>query len=265
MRPAHHRGMTSARANSLAEPSGGAPSQPSTFSLRSANTPGVARTPAQAQAKPTGQGVQASVSCLTSRRAQAAMRADASSQRATTGHLATASALKHARGDANAVVAEREKRRADHEAVTEQYEVSFENPSVNRSAGDETARTKHLVELIAHELQADADHVPLAATSLGDGVTPLPSMRGASAANAKTQAAVELIEKIDTLIRSQRPVMAMTLRSALAARVEIERTGPREVAIRLVGRDGPPHADDVSRIRDELKVRGLKVSSLSVA
>ncbi|MBL8914131.1 MAG: hypothetical protein JNM17_25730 [Archangium sp.] len=77
--------------------------------------------------------------------------------------------------------------------------------------------------------------------------------------------AVALIEKIETFVRSQRPGLALTLNNSLGASVEIERIGPREIALKLVGHMGPPSADAVSRIRDELRARGLKVGALSVA
>lgn len=77
--------------------------------------------------------------------------------------------------------------------------------------------------------------------------------------------ATALIEKIELFVRSQRPGLALTLNNSLGARVEIERIGPKEIALKLVGHHGPPTADAVSRIRDELRARGLKVGALSVA
>jgi hypothetical protein len=82
----------------------------------------------------------------------------------------------------------------------------------------------------------------------------------------KAAQAVALIEKIELFVKStQRPAIALTLNNALGARVEIERVGPREVSLKLVGQHGPPSPDAVSRIREELQARGLKVSALSVA
>ena len=41
---------------------------------------------------------------------------------------------------------------------------------------------------------------------------------------------------------------------------------PKEVALKMVGEHGvPPNAEDLGRIREEMKARGLKVGALSVA
>ena len=82
----------------------------------------------------------------------------------------------------------------------------------------------------------------------------------------KAAQAVELIERIETFIKdSRRPSIALTLNNSLGAKVEIERIGPREVALKIVGHKGPPPAEDISRIRDEMQAHGLKVCALSVA
>ena len=82
---------------------------------------------------------------------------------------------------------------------------------------------------------------------------------------AKAAQAVALIERIELFVKSQRPGLALTLNNTLGAHVEIERIGPKEIALKLVGHRGPPTAEAVSRIREELRARGLKVGALSVA
>lgn len=78
--------------------------------------------------------------------------------------------------------------------------------------------------------------------------------------------AVALIEKIEHFIKdSRRPSIALTLNNSLGAKVEIERIGPREVALKVIGHRGPPSAEDIGRIRDEMAAHGLKVGALSVA
>ena len=96
---------------------------------------------------------------------------------------------------------------------------------------------------------------------------PVPGLTSSSAPlrEAKAEQAVELIEKIEIFVRSQRPALQLTLNNSLGARVEIERVGPGQIALKLVGRDGPPSAEAVSRIREEMQVRGLRVAALSVA
>lgn len=100
------------------------------------------------------------------------------------------------------------------------------------------------------------------------GGAPLSGPGGASAPavdtpnpEARVQAAVELIEKIEVFVKSQRPALAMRLGGALAATVEVERTGTREVALRIQGQRGPLPPEDLARIRDALAARGLKLSA----
>jgi hypothetical protein len=47
--------------------------------------------------------------------------------------------------------------------------------------------------------------------------------------------------------------------------VEIERLAQGLVAVTLIGRRGPPPPECVSRVREELLARGLKVGAISVA
>ncbi len=87
---------------------------------------------------------------------------------------------------------------------------------------------------------------------------------GAANGEARAQAAVALVERIELFVKSQRPALALTVGGGIDARVEVERTGPNEVALRLTGRKGPPSPEDVARIGEELRARGLKVSRLAV-
>jgi hypothetical protein len=105
--------------------------------------------------------------------------------------------------------------------------------------------------------------VPVGAATAGAGnaqPSPLPPTPQVKAAQAAA-----LIERIEVFVRSQRPALALTLNNSLGARVEIERLGKGEVALRLIGQNGPPSPEAVSRIREELTARGLKVGALSVA
>lgn len=84
--------------------------------------------------------------------------------------------------------------------------------------------------------------------------------------HTKAVQTMALIERIEVFVKTaERPAIALTLNNSLGARVEIERVGPNEVALKLVGQRGPPTPDAVSRIREELRARGLKVAALSVA
>jgi hypothetical protein len=81
----------------------------------------------------------------------------------------------------------------------------------------------------------------------------------------RAASAIELIEKIETFVRSQRPALALTLVGRLGARVEIERVGPKEVSVRLRGKHGPPSPEEVTQIREGIREKGLVLSSLSVS
>ncbi|MBF5041194.1 hypothetical protein FGE12_02260 [Aggregicoccus sp. 17bor-14] len=82
------------------------------------------------------------------------------------------------------------------------------------------------------------------------------------APEARAEAALALIERIELFVRSQRPAMALSVGGALAATVEVERTGPREVALRLTGRNGPPAPTALTELRAALEARGLRLRSL---
>lgn len=79
---------------------------------------------------------------------------------------------------------------------------------------------------------------------------------------SRAEAALELIERIEVFVKSQRPALSLSLRGGLDATVEVERTGPREVALRIQGRRGPLPSEDVARLRDALEARGLRLRSL---
>lgn len=73
----------------------------------------------------------------------------------------------------------------------------------------------------------------------------------------KAAQATALIEKIEHFVRSNRPGLSLTLNNSLGVRVELERLGPKELSVKLYGRPG---AEAVSRIREELRARGLNAT-----
>lgn len=139
-----------------------------------------------------------------------------------------------------------------HEATLEKGEARILELIVRELGGSEEARpaARPVEPPTVHHLQ------PL---------TPQAPKPDATPNETKAAQAVALIEKIETFVRSQRPGLALTLNNSLGAHVEIERIGPKEIALKLVGHRGPPTAEAVSRIREELRARGLKVGALSVA
>jgi hypothetical protein len=146
---------------------------------------------------------------------------------------------------------------------------------------------QRLTDLVARELAREprAEPVPSRSTPLSPEAEPPPAAspvealsaaggtslggiqgaapRASEPANpeARVQAALELIEKIEVFVKSQRPALAMRLGGTLDATVEVERTGEREVALRIQGRRGGFPQKDLLRIREALAERGLKLSA----
>jgi hypothetical protein len=113
--------------------------------------------------------------------------------------------------------------------------------------------SRHGTDASAPESRATA-----AAVTGSAGASGVEEVRPAS----RAEAALELIERIEVFVKSQRPALSLSLRGDLDATVEVERTGPREVALRIQGRRGPPPAEDLARLREALEARGLRLRSL---
>jgi hypothetical protein len=86
----------------------------------------------------------------------------------------------------------------------------------------------------------------------------------AVADRGRAQAAVALVRKIETFLRSERPALTLEVAGALDAKVEVARTGHREVALQISGNRRPPPPEELERLRRELGARGLKLSALRV-
>jgi hypothetical protein len=201
-------------------------------------------------------------------------QAQAVQQRATA-HANTEHALHSARSAANEVANKQSEVRVDSRAITAKlYEVRAEPPPTpgRPPSPAEHAIDRKALDLICQEMRSDPGVASKAANQNGQTIAdrvPFPvqvAQAHAPDRAAHAAQAVELIEKIEVFVRSQRPALALTLNNSLGARVEIERIGPREVALKVVGEHGiPPNAEDLGRIREEMKARGLKVGALSVA
>lgn len=148
-----------------------------------------------------------------------------------------------------------------HTAETLTYARSSQSEAViDRAAA-------RILDFITRELEQDPPpkQRPLEVATAHHLPAPVSSKAPAANPEASAAQAVALIEKIEVFVKSQRPGLALTLNNSLGAHVEIERIGPKEIALKLVGHRGPPTAEAVSRIREELRARGLKVGALSVA
>ncbi|MBL8936747.1 MAG: hypothetical protein JNM69_19465 [Archangium sp.] len=165
------------------------------------------------------------------------------------------------------------------ESVRAHHVTTAESSTTVRAESTESAEQKtnaRVVDLIVKELVAEFETRPGGAASqkVGNPLQPisslnelpfaLPAPQPRPTPEVRAAQAAALIERIDTFVRSQRPALALTLNNSLGARVEIEKLGPGRIALKLVGQNGPPDADTVNRIRDELEARGLKVGALSV-
>jgi hypothetical protein len=177
--------------------------------------------------------------------------------------LATAQTLGRARTQANAEVQRLGAVRTEaHEATKALTEARSERSEVVQERA-----AARIFEFITREFTPEAPaRVPQGEASihhLHPAAQVAPKVEAPP--EAKAAQAVALIERIEVFVKSQRPGLALTLNNSLGAHVEIERIGPKEIALKLVGHKGPPTAEAVSRIREELRARGLKVGALSVA
>jgi len=158
--------------------------------------------------------------------------------------------------------------RSEHHAASAQQLVRGAEAVASR----EEKVDARVLSLILKELESAFDREPPhveRAVNCDGKPSPQPFRADAGPTSApppvRAEQAVALIERIETFVKSARPALALTLNNSLGARVEIERLGPGRIALKLVGQRGPPSADAISRIREELRARGLKVGALSVA
>lgn len=151
-------------------------------------------------------------------------------------------------------------------------------------------KTEHrLTELISRELarefRAESSNQPPSARPVpsppespqgpvpAEGISPMGEARLAASQaglapadapdpQARVEATLQLIEKIEVFVQSQRPGLRLSLGEPLSATVQVERTGPREVALRIQGRQGPLAQEELTRIKEGLEARGLRLRSL---
>jgi hypothetical protein len=129
--------------------------------------------------------------------------------------------------------------------------------------GNEKQRHARAMDLIVRELTESFGEAPRLPTP---PVAPSAATPPADAASPekRAEAVAQLIERINVLVRSQRPTLSFTLNNSFAAKVEVEKTGPRQVSLRIQGWNGPPPPSEIALIREALRERGLKLTSLSL-
>ncbi len=178
--------------------------------------------------------------------------------------IATTQTLTRARTQANSEAQRLGVVRTEAQEVTK----ALTTVRSERSEAQQEQRASRVLEFITRELTPEPQQpraliLEASVHHLHPAVQAPPKVEAPP--ETKAAQAVALIERIELFVKSQRPGLALTLNNSLGAHVEIERMGPREIALKLVGHRGPPSAEAVSRIRDELRARGLKVGALSVA
>jgi len=96
------------------------------------------------------------------------------------------------------------------------------------------------------------DFPPVAASA---GTTARP------ASSERTERALALVERIERLVRSGRPALALTLRDGIPGRLEVQRLAPGTISLRL---SSPrlPSSTELGALCQALEERGLSVRSL---
>ncbi len=127
---------------------------------------------------------------------------------------------------------------------------------------EESARTEHAARVIP---AADAPAGPTShAALIAPGGSPSPAAAAGAAlpaAEGRIERALALVERIERLVRSGRPSLALTLRGGIRGHLEVERVGPGAVSLRLSS-PRPPSASELGDLRQALAARGLSVRSL---
>lgn len=186
------------------------------------------------------------------------------------GALASSENLGHVRQGMHAEAQRLQHTRTEAQSVSQEHREHRVTELISRElARDFRAEPPRASD--APRSPAEPASEPTRASPVGDGAS-APRVGGASPgatappeapdAQLKAQAAVELIERIEVFVKSQRPALKMSLGGSLDATVEVERTGPREVALRIQGRRGPVPGEELSRIREALEAKGLRLRTL---
>jgi hypothetical protein len=136
-------------------------------------------------------------------------------------------------------------------------------------AANENQVESKVLDLIARELKDDAQPSKVAevkcvpAIQIDRAANPTPA--GAQKSETpKVSGIMELVERVRVFEKAGRPAMALSVGGSLNAEVEIERAGPKLVALKVIGKGRIPSAANLNEIRDELAKCGIKVSALSI-
>jgi hypothetical protein len=105
-------------------------------------------------------------------------------------------------------------------------------------------------------------------TTVGPGFLASEGMTGAGESSGlpgaeAAERALELVERVETFLRSGRPALSLTLRGAMAGRVEVQRVAAGAISLRFESRRRPG-ASQLATMRAALEERGLTVQSMDV-
>jgi hypothetical protein len=245
---------TTAARKPSASPLGQKPSSLAQKPLAGAQGPGTGKPAAGLQRPPstalTGQAVA---------HARGALATPENLGRVRQGMNAESHRLQNTRAEAQAGAQERTQQRVTDLIARELTRDLRPEPAPPPGAPRPTAQTPSEPErgAVAGEVSASAGEA-----RMGAAATAAASSPEAPDPQLKAQAALELIARIEVFVKSQRPALKMSLGGALDATVEVERTGPREVALRIQGHKGPVPSEELSRIREALEAKGLRLRSL---
>jgi len=176
------------------------------------------------------------------------------------GPVTTSRELQHTRAGHTAAARELQYARAGHATTARELQHARAGHAARAHAPSESRPTTQAAPHDAHERLAQAlVQAPAASTASPGG-------RGeATAPTSRVDSALKLVERIEIFLRSGRPQLELSVGGAFNAEVLLERTGPREVAVTVRGKNGPPPPQELARVREALHQRGLKLSSLTSA
>jgi hypothetical protein len=82
--------------------------------------------------------------------------------------------------------------------------------------------------------------------------------------SSRSEAMMDLVEKIEVFVKSQRPALALTLRGPAAGKVELERVGPRQISVKLTGSPQATRGLSSQELQGALSNRGLTLTRLKL-
>lgn len=171
-------------------------------------------------------------------------------------HATTAQALQEVRAGHAATAGELQHAQAEHVAHTRELSEARQTPDHVEPQFPHGARER-LAQALEQPPVPPAPAVPWASGPTSEGGE-------ATSPASRVDSALKLVERIEVLLRSGRPQLELSVGGAFQAEVLLERTGPREVAVMVRGKNGPPPPQELARLREELRRRGLKLSSLGI-